>query len=60
MKPRFYERFSRFYFAGDTLTDAPLRSERDQRGLGPLSILLFEGRLQRSYLISIHPFSFVY
>src|SRR6266478_3295330 len=54
MKPRFYELLSRFYFAGDSLADASFRSQRDQRGFWTLSILLFDGRLQRSQLISFH------
>jgi hypothetical protein len=45
MKSGFSERFSRFYFAGDTLTDAPLRSQGDQRGFWTLSIPFFDGRL---------------
>jgi hypothetical protein len=45
MKPRFNERLSRLYLARHTFTNAPFRSESDQRGLGALSILLFEGGL---------------
>jgi hypothetical protein len=61
MKPCFDQRFSRFYFAGDTLTDAPFRSERNQSGIGTLSIALFQRCLQRPDLISVHlsPFDLV-
>jgi hypothetical protein len=45
MKSGFYKRYSRFYFAGDTLTDAPLRSQRDQRSFWTLSIPFSDGRL---------------
>ncbi len=45
MKSGFDERFSSFYFAGDTLTDAPLCSQGDQRRFWALSIPFFNGRL---------------
>jgi hypothetical protein len=45
MKSSFYECFSRFYFAGDALTDAPLCSQGDQRSFWALSIPFFNGRL---------------
>jgi hypothetical protein len=54
VKPGFDARFSGFYFAGDISTDAPFGPQRDQRGLGMLSILRFERRLQGPQLVSVH------
>jgi hypothetical protein len=46
VKPRFYESFSCFYFAGETFADAPFGSQRDQRGFRMLSVPVFDRRLQ--------------
>jgi hypothetical protein len=54
VKPGFDTRFSGFYFAGDISADAPFGPQRDQCGLGTLSILGFERRLQRLQLVSVH------
>jgi hypothetical protein len=54
VKPGFYQRFARFYFAADAFTEASLRAERYQCRVGTLSIALFEGCLQRPQLIGVH------
>jgi len=54
MQPCFNQRFARFEFAADTLPGTPFRSQRDQRCLRMLPILLLHRPLLRFQFFCIH------